>query len=177
MSAHGMKPVFRDRAGYMDWIKIWKQIQADTTALIRDFKRKAKEAQRNGDPKAPELQRRLTYERAMGSKTMKLLEEARIHYSNIKEVQKQMEEQQNQYPLEVKGARNIEFHFNKKHLEIPTIPMWVLKFKGSTWYVNNVTCAVPWSTKERPDHPSTKGSIRIKRGDIHINENGDAIIS
>jgi len=64
------------------------------------------------------------------------------------------------------------FHFNKKHLEDETIPMWVIKFKGETYYVNHVNCSVPWSTKETPDNTHTKGSIKIKDCVVTIdNEN------
>lgn len=54
------------------------------------------------------------------------------------------------------------FHFNKKHLEDPTIPMWVVKTQGKTFYVNHVNCNLPWSTKETADNPHTKGSIKIR---------------
>ena len=66
------------------------------------------------------------------------------------------------------------FHFNKKHLEDSTIPMWVLKFHGETYYVNHVECNVPWSTKETIDNPHTKGSIKVKEVLIAIDENNEA---
>lgn len=69
------------------------------------------------------------------------------------------------------------FHFNKKHLEDQTIPMWVLKFNGSTYYVNHVECNVPWSTKETPDNPHTKGSIKVKNCLLLIDDNNHAKIS
>lgn len=55
-------------------------------------------------------------------------------------------------------------HFNKKHLEDPNIPMWVLKLKGETYYVNHVDVepGVGFSTKESPSNPSTKGSLKFK---------------
>jgi hypothetical protein len=58
----------------------------------------------------------------------------------------------------------IAFHFNKKHLEDPNIPMWVIKSKGQTHYVHHVDVdkGVGFSTKETPDNPSTKGSIKFK---------------
>lgn len=40
--------------------------------------------------------------------------------------------------------------------------MWVLKTKGQTFYASHVDCQVGWNTKETPDNPSTKGSIKIK---------------
>jgi hypothetical protein len=66
------------------------------------------------------------------------------------------------------------FHFNKKHLEDQTIPMWVLKFHGETYYVNHVECNVPWSTKETPDNNHTKGSIKVKEVLLTIDENNEA---
>lgn len=69
------------------------------------------------------------------------------------------------------------FHFNKKHLEDPTIPMWVLKTKGESYYVHHVECNVPWSTKETPDNPSTKGSLKVKDCLLVIDSENNASIS
>lgn len=69
------------------------------------------------------------------------------------------------------------FHFNKAHLTDQTIPMWVLKFHGETYYVNHVECNVPWSTKETPDNSHTKGSIKVKDVLLRINEENCATIS
>jgi hypothetical protein len=50
--------------------------------------------------------------------------------------------------------------------------MWVLKTHGESFYVHHVTCELPWSTKETPDNPSTKGSIKVKNCLLQIdNEN------
>ena len=68
------------------------------------------------------------------------------------------------------------FHFNKKHLEDPTIPMWVIKAQGETYYVEHVECKVPWSTKETPNNSHTKGSIKIKRCLITIDDENVATI-
>lgn len=69
------------------------------------------------------------------------------------------------------------FHFNKKHLEDQTVPMWVLKFHGETLYVNHVDCSVSWSTKETPDNSHTKGSIKVKDVLLRIDEENSATIS
>lgn len=55
------------------------------------------------------------------------------------------------------------FHFNKKHLEDPIIPMWVIKCRGDTYYVNHVDVSpgIGFSTKETPEG-RTKGSIKFK---------------
>lgn len=71
---------------------------------------------------------------------------------------------------------DIIFHFNKKHLEDPRIPMWVIKSKGETHYVHHVDvdAGVGFSTKETPNN-STKGSIKI-RGVLHLStDNGNII--
>ena len=63
------------------------------------------------------------------------------------------------------------FHFNKKHLEDSTIPMWVVKCRGDTYYVHHVDVSpgIGFSTKETPDNPRTKGSIKFK-GNLEIEE-------
>jgi hypothetical protein len=60
--------------------------------------------------------------------------------------------------------RDIVFHFNKKHLQDSIIPMWILKHKGVTHYVDHVDVSegVGFSTKETPDNPHTKGSLKFK---------------
>lgn len=75
------------------------------------------------------------------------------------------------------AAKDCVFHFNKKHLQDQTIPMWVLKFRGETYYVNHVDCNIPWSTKETPENSHTKGSIKVKDCLIQIDDNNCAIIS
>jgi len=69
------------------------------------------------------------------------------------------------------------FHFNKKHLEDPTIPMWVVKSHGVTFYVNHVTAEIPWTTKETPDNEHTKGSLKFKRCKLTIDEDNCATLS
>jgi hypothetical protein len=69
------------------------------------------------------------------------------------------------------------FHFNKGHIADPTIPPWVLKCKGETWYVQHVDCEIPWSTKETPDNPSTKGSIRVKNALVRIDGDNTATLT
>lgn len=59
---------------------------------------------------------------------------------------------------------NIVFHFNKKHLENPKVPMWVIKHKGITYYVHHIDVdkGVGFSSKETPENPKTKGSLKFK---------------
>lgn len=41
--------------------------------------------------------------------------------------------------------------------------MWVIKTKGRTYYVEHVIFDnVSFETKETPDNPHTKGSIKVK---------------
>lgn len=61
-------------------------------------------------------------------------------------------------------------------MEDPTVPMWVIKAQGETYYVEHVTCSVFWSTKETPNNSHTKGSIKIKRCLITIGDDNVAII-
>jgi hypothetical protein len=70
----------------------------------------------------------------------------------------------------------VVFHFNKKHLEDDTIPMWVVKARGETYYVHHVDCSVPWSTKETPDNVHTKGAIKIKNCLLTIDDDNCAAI-
>lgn len=76
--------------------------------------------------------------------------------------------------LQIEKKCEIIFHFNKKHLEDPGIPMWVIKCRGDTYYVHHVDVSpgVGFSTKETPDNPHTKGSIKIK-GRLTIETDGD----
>ena len=75
------------------------------------------------------------------------------------------------------ACKDVVFHFNKKHLEDQTIPMWVLKFHGETLYVKHVDCRIPWSTKETPDNNHTKGSIKVKDCLLQINDDNEATLS
>lgn len=75
------------------------------------------------------------------------------------------------------ACKDVVFHFNKKHLEDSTIPMWVVKTRGETFYVEHVDCEVSWSTKETPDNLSTKGSIKVKDCLLVIDDQNCATIS
>lgn len=73
------------------------------------------------------------------------------------------------------ACKEIAFHFNKKHLEDPSIPMWTLKTGGKSYYVEHIDANIPFSTKETPDNSHTKGSIKFKNAHLCI-ENGTARI-
>ena len=68
------------------------------------------------------------------------------------------------------------FHFNKKHLEDPTVPMWIIMAKGETYYVEHVSANIPWTTKETPDNVRTKGAIKFKDCLITIDDSNCADI-
>jgi hypothetical protein len=69
------------------------------------------------------------------------------------------------------------FHFNKKHLEDETIPMWVIKTHGESFYVNHVTSELNWTTKETPGNSHTKGSIKFKECLLTFDDDNCATIS
>lgn len=68
------------------------------------------------------------------------------------------------------------FHFNKASVTNPEVPPWVIKAKGNTYYVKHVDANAPWSTKETPDNPHTKGSLKFKNVTLAI-DNEEATIS
>ena len=74
-------------------------------------------------------------------------------------------------------CKSVVFHFNKKHLEDSTIPMWIIKARGKTFYVNHVDCNLPWSTKETPDNSHTKGSIKIRDCVLTIDQDNCATLT
>jgi hypothetical protein len=67
---------------------------------------------------------------------------------------------------------NIIFHFNKGSIKDKSIPPWIVKYRGETFYVHHLISDVGFKTRETPDHPSTKGSIVFK-GDLEIKKEGD----
>jgi hypothetical protein len=69
-------------------------------------------------------------------------------------------------------VNRIVFHFNKAHNQDTTIPMWTIKHKGQTYYVNHIDSQVGFTTKETPDNSHTKGSLQFK-GKLIILENND----
>jgi hypothetical protein len=75
------------------------------------------------------------------------------------------------------ACKTAVFYFNKKHLEDQTIPMWIVKTRGRSYYVNHVSSNMPWSTKESPDHRSTKGSIKFKNAYLTIDDDNNAEFS
>ena len=83
-----------------------------------------------------------------------------------------MSQQQIEY-----ACKDVVFHFNKGHLTDETIPMWVIKTHGESFYVNHVTSQLKWTTKETPDNERTKGSIKFKECLLTIDPDNNATIS
>jgi hypothetical protein len=189
MSVHGMKPMFRDREGYLAWRREWRDLHNTLSEEKRRCKLKVKNLQRQfqtegGDYRTSKawdelsrLQAELVQQRVMGHKLMTVLAEAKLRRDKILAMHQSLAEQQAGFPLEIEESRNIDFHFNKISIEFPFMPMWTLKAKGKSYYLNHIDCEVPWTTRETPDNPSTKGSLRIKRGRISISEEGNATIT
>ncbi len=80
--------------------------------------------------------------------------------------------------LNIQTRTEIIFHFNKMSLQDPSVPMWVIKAKGQTYYVDHVDMesGVGFSTKETPDNPSTKGSIKFK-GKLRIDKQDNRVVA
>jgi hypothetical protein len=80
--------------------------------------------------------------------------------------------------LNIESRTEIIFHFNKMSLQDPSVPMWVIKAKGQTYYVDHVDMesGVGFSTKETPDNPSTKGSIKFK-GKLRIDKQDNRVVA
>ena len=71
---------------------------------------------------------------------------------------------------------DVVFHFNKKHLEDQTVPMWVLKSHGVTFYINHIDANIPFSTKETPGNEHTKGSLKFKDCKLTIHDDNTATL-
>jgi hypothetical protein len=66
----------------------------------------------------------------------------------------------------------IVFHYNKAHNQDQSIPPWVVKHKGKSYYVHHLESKTGFSTKETPDNSHTKGSLKFK-GKLEIIEEDD----
>lgn len=190
MSVHGIQPSFTDYQGYIEWRSDWRELYAHASSEVRESKfqikaleRKFSEYENHLDPMLDPVRDRISklriehgHKRAIARKLMTALETAKIRWNQIKSMKKGIAEQFKEFPLEFE-SKNIDFHFNKKSMEFDFIPMWVVKARGKTWYCHSVVSSIGFSTRETPDHPSTKGSIRFKKGTLRIDENGVAYLS
>jgi hypothetical protein len=174
MSAYAMKPRFADYAGYQVWCVQWRDLYAGLTQDIRRSKRGLKAAQRDGGGAG--LHKPLRYQRAMAYKLMGLRDEARQRWQRIRDMRRQIAAQMARLPLTVADCTVVDFHFNRGHNEFPDLPMWVVKAKGQTYYVHHVTAICAWTTRERPSG-ATKGLLRFRHCDLHIDDHGEARIT
>lgn len=189
MSVHGMQPKFTDYAGYSAWRSDWRELYAHASAEVRQSKNRIKHFQRviQGMCEKDENRWKICdniglmieehgHKRAIARKLNTALETAKLRWAQIKGMKAGIKEQAKEFPLEVE-AKNIDFHFNKKSMEFDFVPMWVVKARGKSYYCHSVVSNIGFSTRETPDHPSTKGSIRFKKGTLRIDENGVAYLS
>lgn len=168
-----MKPNFRTRDDYLGWRQLWRAVHARMTEDLRREKIAVKEAQRAGDPDAAKRQRLLHFNRRVAFKFMTLLGDGHVRRDRIVAMKKEIAEQP--FPLIIEDARNVDFHFNKGHVEFPFLPMWVIRAKGRSYYVNEVDFTAACSTRERATG-STKGVLRFRRCRIAIDGVGNAVL-
>lgn len=168
------KVTFDKPEDFRPWRTKWRANYKQLSSDIRKHKRLVKHLQRQG--RGQNEQRQLRFMRIMAYKMMLLLEEAKKEYQAKKESMKQLAEHMEQFPINYPKCREVIFHFNKGHMKNPAIPVWVLKAKGKTFYVNHVNATIPWSTKEVIGHPSTIGSIKFKKASMYIDEDGCATV-
>lgn len=66
--------------------------------------------------------------------------------------------------LEIESVVPVVVHYNKQHNIDPTIPPWVVKVKGQTYYVEHfeVSKDVGFSSKETPDNEHTKAALKFR---------------
>lgn len=180
MSAHGMHPKFNDLDSYKAWLSTWRKLYKEASRDIRKTKHDLKQMQRT-QPMAAETaqkQRQLLTKRVMAHKMMTLHKDAKIRWQRILDMQRQMDEQNASFPLDLGKCPVIDFHFNKIAIEFPWMPVWTLKTKGKTFYLPHVDFRnVSLSTRETPDHPATKGSLRFRHCYLVIDKDGTAIMS
>jgi hypothetical protein len=200
MSIYGLKPHFTTYEGYKEWRKQWASIYKEITKRIQYQKKEVSLYQKKSDtheqewletkkadPKAvyKPNQYFARYEKerdklkgmsVAARKLCTVLDEAKIRMGNITTMRKAMNEHLASFPITIEYCDRVDFHFNKKHLEFPWIPMWALKTKGKTFYVNHVNALCPWSTRATPDNESTKGSIRFRDCSLHIDADGIATL-
>jgi hypothetical protein len=180
MAVYGLKPAFRDIEGYKKWRKVWAETYQVLIRKIRISKADLYKLQTtlgSSNEITIKAQRKLLGERVMARKLNTLLDEAKIRMANITKMRKDISTHYDMFPLKLEDCKNVDFHFNKKHLEHDFIPMWVVKAKGKAFYVHHVESRATWTTRETPDHPATKGAIRFRNCSVSISADGIATIN
>lgn len=64
--------------------------------------------------------------------------------------------------LESHKSKRVVFHYNKAHNNDTSIPCWIVKHEGETYYVDHLESNVGFRTKETPDSEHTKGALQFK---------------
>lgn len=173
MSALGMHPKFTDQEGYRRWKQQWWAIYKELSREVRRRKRGLKRIQKSGNP--PErMMRELAEHRVMASKMNTLMKDAKLRWQRIRDMHEQIEAQMQTFPLVIEDAKTVDFHFNRGSIEFPFLPAWTIKAKGKSWYVNHVDFSCTGTTRETPEHPSTKGAIRFRKVRVEFREDGSA---
>lgn len=170
------KPKIYSWNDYLEFYSLWKKGIARLNTEIRRGKTLRGERQRNG-LSASLIQKKLAHRQLMARKMYQLLVEARTEAYERRKSEAELKKLLTSYPIEFPRCKEVVFHFNKGWLFNKTIPMWVVRARGETFYVYHVdTDGVKWSTKEAPDHPSTQGSIKFKNVSLYIDESATATI-
>lgn len=120
-------------------------------------------------------QRELVQYRAMGRKMMMLLDEAKERVKKLREMEQSIKDQMETFPLNLGTCGRVEFHYNRGHNDYPQLPMWTIRVKGKSYYVNEVEANCSWSTRER-ENGSTKGVLRFSKCNVEFTAEGTAII-
>jgi hypothetical protein len=175
MSVIGMTPTFTDVEGWKTWRAAWRVTKRRIDDDIRLKRKRLVQAQKASDPASSKMQRDLHYTRVMARKMLDLLEDGRNRIKRIFEMERQIADQMATFPMVIQDCKTIDFHYNKGSTTFPSLPMWVVKAKGKSFYVHHVTANVPWSTRETPDG-STRGMIRIRDASLRLTPEGEAII-
>ena len=173
MTVFSIKPMFSDLDDYRRWRYQWRSLFKSISIENRRMKYRSKNSQREGKPS---LQKQVILNKVMGFKLMSLLKEGEERWKRICEMKKSIAEQMASFPLILEDCREITKFYNKASNEFSFLPMWVVKTKGKTYYVTNIESNCPWTTKEKPDS-STRGSIKFRKCNLHIDVTGHAIIS
>jgi hypothetical protein len=175
MSAYGLHPKFKDEAGYKAWRRVWRRIYARLTHEIRAEKRAAKAAQRGSGP--GRIQAELLHKRVMAAKAMTLLKDAKVRWARIQAMKEQMDAQQARLPLDLGVCQKVDFHYNRGHSSFPSIlPVWVVKAKGETFYLEHLEGSVRFETREM-ESGATKGMLRFRKCQLTIREDRTAVLT
>ena len=174
MTAYNLYPEFIDREGYLGWRKAWRRQYLELAAQVKERKNHIKERQRSGDAGAAKQQSVLFHYSGVARKMMTLLDEAKKRRDRILTMQADIKAQG--FPLDLGVCRAVDFHYNRGHSEFPFLPMWAIRVKGRSYYVEQVDSEVPWTTKGR-NSGSTKGVLRFPKCRVSINSDGIAKIT